>query len=419
VNHFYESIEGWFNFREIYDAAIREAASPAIFVEVGSWHGRSAAYMAVEIANSGKQIGLYCVDSWHGSLQSPGTHSAGQNGATFTSFEQHLRLGGIWDLVRPIIQPSAVAATAFASESLDFVMIDGAHDYASTREDVRAWLPKLKVGGVIAGDDADWPGVLIAVHETLPLSELTIVNGGANWIYRKQRSKRGVWTFRSERVPGTDYFAYIPYRNRPDLLARAVRSIPELWPDLVIIDQSVDGLRFGEYPWLAEIAGVYRAATPLMSFTQMMNWAQAEARARGAMHLVFMHNDAECIGNVASRILEFARERPRAGVVFTCYDAFAIFNSAALRDIGPWDETFRWYFADNDYYHRMKLRGWECANFGGDKVLHHSSQTLHADTAIAAEVASQWQWHEKHYIHKWGGPTGSERYSLPYNGAAW
>lgn len=419
MNHFYESIEGWFNFREIYDQAIHEATDGAVFVEVGSWYGRSAAYMAVEIANSSKRIDFYCVDTWHGSLQSPDAYSAAKNGATFPCFEENLKRGGVWTLVRPIPQPSVVAATAFPSESLDFVMIDGAHDFASVREDVRAWLPKLKISGVMAGDDAGWPGVLIAVHETIPLSELMIVNSGANWIYRKRRPIRGVWTLRSERLPSEDYLAYIPYRNRRDLLDRGVRSVPELWQNLVIIDQSLDELSVSEHPWLADIAGVYRAAAPIMSFTQMMNWAQAEAMERAATHLVFMHNDAECIDSVASRALEFARDRPRAGVVFTYYDAFAIFNIAALRDVGPWDETFRWYFADNDYYHRMKLRSWECANFGGEKVLHRISQTQQADPAIAAEVAAQWAWHEKHYVHKWGGPTGCERYSIPYNGAAW
>jgi SAM-dependent methyltransferase len=421
VEHFYESIEGWLNFRAIYDQAIREAIDDAVFVEVGSWYGRSAAYLAVEIANAGKRIDFYCVDTWHGSLESPPADANldSPNGATFPIFEQNLRRGGVWKLVRAIQKPSVVAADDFLAESIDFIMIDGAHDYASVRQDIRAWLPKLKAGGLMAGDDAGWPGVLIAVHETIPMSEITIVNNGANWIYRKQRARRGGWSIRNEHAHGEDYLAYIPYRNRPDLLNRAVQSVPDLWPALVVVDQSEGGLSLSEHPWVSHIAGVYRAVAPIMSFTQMMNWAQAEAIERDATHLVFMHNDAECIDSVASRALEFARDHPRAGVVFTHYDAFAVFNVAALRDVGPWDETFRWYFADNDYYHRIELRGWECANFGGDKVLHSASQTIHADVAIAAEVATEWEWHEKHYLHKWGGPPGAERFSIPYNGAPW
>ena len=421
MNHFYESIGGWFNFRGIYDAAVRDASDRAVFVEVGSWYGRSAAYMAVEIANSGKQIDFYCVDTWRGSVDLPwmANHLAGKGGSAFPFFQENLKRGGVWELIRPIEQPSVVAAPSFPDKSVDFVMIDGAHDYASVRQDVRAWLPKLKTGGLMAGDDAGWPGVLIAVHETIPMSEITIVNDGANWMYRKQRPSRGCWSVRNEHAHSENYLVYIPYRNRPDLLNRAVQSIPDLWPALVVVDQSEGGLSLSEHPWSAYIAGIYRAAAPIMSFTQAMNWAQTEAIERGATYLVFMHNDAECIDSVALRALEFARDRPGAGVVFTHYDAFAVFNVAALRDVGPWDETFRWYFADNDYYHRMELRRWERANFGGDKVLHSASQTIHADVAIAAEVAAEWEWHEKHYLHKWGGPPGAERFSIPYNGAPW
>ena len=71
-----------------------------------------------------------------------------------------------------------------------------------------------------------------------------------------------------------------------------------------------------------------------------------------------MHNDAECHGGVAREVLDFARTQPRAGVVFTYYDAFAVFRTEALRDTGPWDETFRWYFSDIDYYRRLQLSGW-------------------------------------------------------------
>jgi GT2 family glycosyltransferase len=105
--------------------------------------------------------------------------------------------------------------------------------------------------------------------------------------------------------------------------------------------------------------------------------------------------------------------------VFTHYDAFAVFKTTALQDVGPWDETFRWYFADNDYYHRMNLQGWELASFGGENVVHHLSQTVRSDPAIAAEVAAAWKWHDAHYQHKWGGPTNHERHAIPYNGAAW
>jgi SAM-dependent methyltransferase len=417
MDHFFQNINGWFNFREIYDDIVREAQSGASFVEVGSWYGRSAAYMAVEIANSDKQIDFYCVDTWGGSVDSPwmAIELASKGGSAFPFFQENMRKGGVEHLIKPVRLNSVQAAGTFEDQSLDFVMIDGAHDYASVRNDVRSWFPKVKPGGVIAGDDVLWPGVVIGVHETIPCSEIALINSGANWWHRKQRPARGEWLeFRPSARP-VDYLAYIPYVNRPDLLDRAVASVPELWESLVVIDQSCDGLNSCDHPWMAKIAGVYRSPFRSMSFSQMMNWAQAEAFDRRARYLVFMHNDAQCAAGEALKVLECARAR-RAGVVFTNYDAFAVFNVAALRDIGPWDETFRWYFSDNDYYRRMQLRGWEHYLFGGDGVVHHGSQTLQSASAIKNEVGESWRWHQDHYSHKWGGPPGRERHSIPYNG---
>jgi hypothetical protein len=92
MEHFYQTVDGWFNFREIYDAAIREAQPGAVMVEVGSWYGRSAGYLAVEIANSGKQIDFYCVDTWTGSadLTWMGEHLATRGHSAFPFFrEEH------------------------------------------------------------------------------------------------------------------------------------------------------------------------------------------------------------------------------------------------------------------------------------------------------------------------------------------
>jgi len=45
------------------------------------------------------------------------------------------------------------AAKTFQDNSIDFVYLDARHDYHSVSTDLRAWYPKVKVGGIIAGHD--------------------------------------------------------------------------------------------------------------------------------------------------------------------------------------------------------------------------------------------------------------------------
>lgn len=51
--------------------------------------------------------------------------------------------------------------------SVDFAYIDACHDYEAVMDDVATWYPRVRAGGVLAGDDFDTghPGVMQAVTE--------------------------------------------------------------------------------------------------------------------------------------------------------------------------------------------------------------------------------------------------------------
>jgi hypothetical protein len=183
MNHFFENIQGWFQFHDIYRRAVQEAAnSGSHFVEVGAWKGKSTAFLAVEIINSGKQIKFDVVDTWRGSNEV--YHQADPMVVADTLYEHFLEnLKPAIGYFNPVRGKSTEVAGQYADNSLDLVMLDASHDYENVKADIIAWLPKVKSGGVLAGDDyqRDFPGVMKAADEHFPGCQIE----KGSWIYRK------------------------------------------------------------------------------------------------------------------------------------------------------------------------------------------------------------------------------------------
>jgi hypothetical protein len=59
------------------------------------------------------------------------------------------------------------AAARFADRSLDYVYIDGEHSFEAVTRDLTNYFPKVKVGGLLIGDDYGWTGVAPAVQAFL------------------------------------------------------------------------------------------------------------------------------------------------------------------------------------------------------------------------------------------------------------
>ena len=159
MEHFYQNIDGWFSYELIYKEMVARASEGALFVEVGSFKGRSSSFLAVEIANSGKNIKLDCIDTWQGSIE----HQKGEEceikevveGTLYETFLKNTE--PVKHLINPIREPSYEAAARYADGSIDFIMIDGDHTFDGVCKDIQAFLPKMKKGGVMTGDDC-WEG---------------------------------------------------------------------------------------------------------------------------------------------------------------------------------------------------------------------------------------------------------------------
>lgn len=185
MKHFYENIKGWFSYDYLYKDAVERAEDGALFVEIGSFKGRSTAFMAVEIVNSGKNIQFDCIDPQQ--LLSHYADSAAEQPEVFEGYnaeEFHKRLESVKGHYNLIQKPSDQAHQQYADRSIDFLMIDGDHTYAAVKNDIVNFLPKMKIGGVITGDDAFVAEIRQAASDAVKGTELQVefIHGLHFWI---------------------------------------------------------------------------------------------------------------------------------------------------------------------------------------------------------------------------------------------
>lgn len=78
---------------------------------------------------------------------------------------KHYRLNQFGTRCKLIRATSAAAAATFTDGSLDCIFIDGDHRFSAVMQDLALWWPKLRPGGLIAGDDYAMASVAAAVNQ--------------------------------------------------------------------------------------------------------------------------------------------------------------------------------------------------------------------------------------------------------------
>jgi predicted O-methyltransferase YrrM len=178
MKHFYTEIPGWFDFADLYREVVKRARDGARFVEVGTYLGKSAAFMAVEIANSGKRIEFDACDTFQGVPRKnfidneyktaqewfdTQEASRGVDGTLIAATRENLAPVGDYVVVKQM--DSLSAAEIYEDASIDFVFLDDDHATVHVMAEMEAWWPKVKTGGILAGHDFTWPSVHTAVEK--------------------------------------------------------------------------------------------------------------------------------------------------------------------------------------------------------------------------------------------------------------
>lgn len=186
MKHFYNEIQGFFNFSGLYSEMVKKHLNGSHFVEIGCWKGKSAIYMGVEIINSNKNIKFDCIDNWEYEQRDKKTGNIIFNGnMTYSEFLKNIK--PISNKINHYRLKSVEASKLYDDESLDFVYIDASHKYVDVKNDLINWYPKIKKGGIIAGHDYNdyFYGVKSAINEFFFDKKFDVDLKSWSWIHKK------------------------------------------------------------------------------------------------------------------------------------------------------------------------------------------------------------------------------------------
>ncbi len=150
-----QKIDGYMADSEL-EVLARLAQNAKVFIEVGSWHGKSTAAIVDHLPEGGV---LYCVDTWKGSENEQDTNhaSAKQDDGDHAFIEflnnhfEDVRKGRII----PIRMDSGNAAFLFMEQNVrpDVIFIDAEHTFHAVTEDLVNWENVLANNGIMCGHD--------------------------------------------------------------------------------------------------------------------------------------------------------------------------------------------------------------------------------------------------------------------------
>jgi len=173
-----DDMQGWNSIHPVFGQLI-DRTNPKTIIEVGTWKGASALYMADLCHSKSLNSHIYCVDTWLGAVEfcttladTPERDLLLRNGypQIYYQFISNVIHKGHQQRITPVPNTSLNAAKILAYHGVkaELIYIDGSHEYDDVKADIKAYLPLLKPGGIMFGDDYGWQGVQQAVNEMIP-----------------------------------------------------------------------------------------------------------------------------------------------------------------------------------------------------------------------------------------------------------
>lgn len=144
------------DFHKYYEQVATDLPDGCRVVEVGVADGHSAIYLAELLHAMDKKFSLVMVENMdYGKEEQQNTLLV------------NIIKSGLAEHIRLVALDSLNASCKFPDMWADFVFIDASHKYEPTKADIRLWLRKVKIGGILAGHDFYMDEVNQAVMEVI------------------------------------------------------------------------------------------------------------------------------------------------------------------------------------------------------------------------------------------------------------
>lgn len=146
-----KNVGGWLTKDEgvfLYNTA-KKIKNGNVIVEVGSWKGKSTICLGIG-SKDGNKVKIFAIDPHTGSSEHQKMFDKVD---TFGEFKQNIHRAGVVDFVEPVRDISENAAKNF-NQRIEFIFIDGAHEYRFVKMDFKLWFPKVINGGILAFHDS-------------------------------------------------------------------------------------------------------------------------------------------------------------------------------------------------------------------------------------------------------------------------
>jgi GT2 family glycosyltransferase len=146
-----------------------------------------------------------------------------------------------------------------------------------------------------------------------------------------------------------------------------------------------------------------------------------------ADYLVIANDDTTCYPGTIASLVAAADAQPDMPFFFPASGgyknawSFYLQRRDSWESIGPYDEyisPFYGFFEDNDMSYRLQLAGKRHVPVERSAYGHVDSATV--KSMSESELRIHWERFaiaRQHFINKWGGEPGHERFTIPFNGA--